>query len=509
MINFIPNDPLTVKTLPMRTVDARPDRDVDRRGYPVVGISLASNTPEGEYRPGSADFVAWQARQAAILAIEAWEEVRGTPLREWAAQSANPASLMLIPVAGQKINAEYNRESLSFYQQPLGAKTRFSGASTDCVSHETGHAILDTFRPDLWSINMLEPAAFHEAFGDVTALVTALADQPTREALLKITPDLSQPNFVEAIMEDLADTVRRVLGPGEASSKPRRALNTFRWEFPQTMPKVGGPNVMIREVHSMARIITGCFYDVLRGIFVAAGKPTQARLWDATKTAAFLFHEGARTAPAVPRFFRAVGRAMVLADDIINDGEFGKIIVEAFFRHGLSLGAQAFLAPELQLAGDSPKVQHNAIALAPATISDLRHRVGAGSRAVASVNLVELGGEQLANVAIRHEVPLGKIDRRLKGVVATVESVALVGEVGGAAALMAAPRQGAASDEVLDFVSSLVTHEQIAFDPPPKKRGARAIATPETAPVATHAVVRHRSKQVLQRVAFTGCAHLH
>jgi hypothetical protein len=509
MINFIPNDPLTVKTLPMRTVKAKRDRDVDRQKYPVARISVASNTPEGKYQPANADFVAWQARQAAILAIEAWEKVRGTPLREWAAQTGNPASLMLIPVAGQNINAFYNRESLSFYQQPLGGTTRFSGASTDCVSHETGHAILDTFRPDLWAINMLEPAAFHEAFGDITALITALADQPTREALLQITPDLSQPNFVEAIMEDLADTILGVEGPGHSASKPRRALNTFRWQLPATMPKTGGPDVMIREVHSMARIISGCFYDVLRGIFVAGGKPTQARLWTATKTAAFLFHEGARTAPAVPRFFRAVGRAMVLADGIINDGKYGKIIGDAFFGHGLSLGAQAFLAPELQLAGASPKMEHNAIVLAPATISDLRHRVGAGSRAAASVNLVELGGEQLANVAIQHEVALGNIDRRLKDVVATVESVALVGESGGAAALMAAPRQGAASDEVLDFVSSLVTHEQIAFEPRRARRGAGAIAAPETAPMATHAVVRHRNKQVLQRVAFACCAEPH
>src|SRR5258705_2259460 len=248
MINFIPNDPLTVDILPMRRVAAKPDRPAD-----TAGITVASNNPEGQYKHGYPDLVPWQARQAAILAIEAWEKVIGTPLTSWAQESANPASLMLIPDAGQKINAFYDRESLSFFHQTKGRRTTFSGASTDCVSHETGHAILDSFRPDLWSINMLEVAGFHEAFGDVTAIVTALADRPTREALLKVSPDLSKPNFVEATLEDLADTVRRVAGASHSAAKPRRALNTFHWQLPQTMPADGGPDVMIAEVHSIAR----------------------------------------------------------------------------------------------------------------------------------------------------------------------------------------------------------------------------------------------------------------
>ena len=502
MINFIPNDPLTLDILPMRKVAAKPDRKAN-----TAGITVASNTPEGRYKLGDADFVPWQARQAAILAIEAWEEVLGTPLRSWAALSANPASLMLIPDAGEKVNAFYNRESLSFFHNTQGRRTTYSGASTDCVSHETGHAILDSFRPDLWAINMLEVAGFHEAFGDVTALITALSDRPTREALLKITPDLSKANFVEALLEDLADNVRRVAGASHSASKPRRALNTFQWQLPQTMPKDGPPNVMIAEVHSIGRIIVGCFYDVLRGIFTASGKPTQARLWDAAKTAAFLFHEGARTAPAVPRFFRAVGRAMVLADGIINDGAHSHVIGQAFFNHGLALGAQSFLAPELALAGNSPHLSMDAVNLAPATLTDLRHRVGAHGRASTRVTAVELGGEHMANVSIRHEVPLGKIDRRLRDVVASVDSVALVGESGGVAALMAAPRQGAATDEVLDFVGSLVTHEQIAFDTPAKKKKRGAVADEvDAGPPATHAVKKRGKKSELLRVAFS-CGH--
>ncbi len=496
MINFIQNDPL-VDVVPIRKVAAKRDRKAG-----TAGITVASNTPQGLYELGDPNFVPWQARQAAILAIEAWEAVLGRGLASWAQESANPASLTLIPDAGQKINAFYDRESLSFFHQATGRRTTFSGASTDCVAHETGHAILDALRPDLWAVNMLEVAGFHEAFGDVTSIVTALADRPTREALLKVSPKLDKPNFVEAVVEDLADTVRRVLGAKHPAAKPRHALNTFRWQLPETMPTDGGPDVMIAEVHSIARIITGCFYDVLRGIFTASGTPTQGRLWNATKTAAALFHEAARTAPAVPRFFRAIGRTMVLVDGTTNNGKYGKIIGQAFFDHGLPLGAQSFLAAELSLAGASPRFTRSAVSLERATISDLRNRVGADSRAAASVNLVELGGEPMANVSIRHEVALDKVDKRLRGVVAAADSVALVGDSGGAAALMAAPRQGAASDEVLHFVGSLVAHDQVAFDTKADKRGAVADGAAESEPVATHAVKRRGRKQQLQRVAF-------
>src|SRR6185312_14421626 len=500
MINFIPNDPLTVDILPIRRVAARPDRPAGR-----AGISVASNAAEGRFEPGEPEFVAWQARQAAILAIETWEDVLGKPLTSWAEESVNPASLMLVPDAGEDVNAYYDRESLSFFHKTKGAKTTYSGASTDCVAHETGHGILDALRPDLWLVNMLEVGGFHEAFGDVTAIISALSDQATREALLGISPDLSKANFVEATCEDLADTARRVFGASFTASKPRRALNAFKWQLPSTMPKDGGPDVMMREVHSLARIITGCFYDVLRGIFVASGAPTQARLWTATKTAAALFYEAAGTAPVGPRFFKAIGRSMVLADQTHNNGAHRTIIARAFLGHGLALGADALLAPELALAGASPKVRRNAIQLSPATISDLRHRFGAGGRGPARVNLVELGGQSMATVAMSHEVPLDKIDKRLRGVVATADSVALVGESGGAAALMAAPRTGAASDEVLDFVSSLVAHNQVEFDGPPKAAKERAAAAQKADPAAgitTHAVKRRGSKQELQRIRF-------
>jgi hypothetical protein len=501
MINFIPNDPLVVDVMPMRRVTAKRDRPAGR-----AGITLADEPPQASYPPGSPEFVAWQARQGAILAIEAWEKALGTPLTSWAQDADNPASMLVVSDAGEDLNAYYDRATLSFFHATKGNTTWYSGASTDVVAHEAGHAILDALRPDLWAVNLLEVGGFHEAFGDVTAIVTALADRKTREVLLKLAPKLDKANFVEATAEELSEAIRQFYGPGFSASQPRRALNTFTWQLPQTMPKTGGPNVMIAEVHSIARIMSGCFWDVLRGIFVKSGKTTQTGLWSATKIASALFYEAARSAPAVPRFFRAAGRAMVLADEQMYAGKHRGVINQAFLNHGLALGADAYLAAEMALAGASPKVRRNEVTVEESTIQDLRGRFAAGSRKPAIVSMVELGGAPMANVTLYSEVSLDAVDPRLKGVVAAVNTATLVGSSGGSAALMAAPRSGAPSAEVVDFVSSLVTNNQIAFDAAAKKP-KKSIAPAAKAKTAaglgtTHAVRKRGAKQELERVRF-------
>jgi hypothetical protein len=110
----------------------------------------------------------------------------------------------------------------------------------------------------------------------------------------------------------------------------------------------------------------------------------------------------------VPRFFRAIGRAMMLADEA-HDGAHSEIIKQAFHAHGLVLGAQVLLAPELPLAGSAPRVRRNVIELQPTTITDLRSRLGVRSRRASSVSLVEMGGEAMASVALRDEVALDKM----------------------------------------------------------------------------------------------------
>lgn len=490
MINFIPNDP-AVTELPLREVAALPDRPAGSAGFAVAGTEA-----EGVYPFGESGFLRWQARQAAILAVEAWEGALGAPLTTWSTVGGAP--LQVRPDEGEDLNAFYDRTSIAFFHQQTGDRITFSGASTDVVAHEVGHAILDARRPDLWDAALIEVGGAHEAFGDVTAILTALTDQETRETLLAASPDLAAANVVEATAEDLSAGVAIVLGPEHPAAAPRRALNAFRWQLPETLPTTGGPDVLINEVHSVARILSGCFYDLVRNLFTAGEDRSEAGPLAAVRQAASLFHTGIGEAPEVPRFYRAIGRQMVIA---AGPGTPAAAAVgAAFAAHGLALGSRALQAPELALAGGPPRIAAGrgavpAVQVAPATLADLRRRLGTADDAPASVSVVDLFGTAVAKVSFRLQVPLDGVDERLRGVVCPAFVPALVGESGSAAALLHAPRPGTAPEEARRFVRTLIDHGQLALDDAP-------VARP------THVVAEVDGRREVRRVAFACSAGL-
>jgi hypothetical protein len=58
------------------------------------------------------------------------------------------------------------------------------GTSADICGHEMGHAMLDALRPQLFDAQSLEVAAFHESFGDLSAMFSALQMPAFRQLLL-------------------------------------------------------------------------------------------------------------------------------------------------------------------------------------------------------------------------------------------------------------------------------------------------------------------------------------
>lgn len=507
-INFIPNDPLAVTDSPMRKKTPLPNRPSSRAGF-----TLAGAIPAGLYSPGTPGFVHWQCREAALLAVKTWEGLDGA-LSKWA-RAINVKRLDLVPDQGVDLNAYYNGHSLSFFHATAGNKTTYSGASTDVVAHEVGHAILDTIRPDLWSSNLTETGAFHEAFGDCLAIVAALSDSLTRSALLQKSPTLDRKNFVETTAEDLSDGVRRDhrYGPTHAASKPRRALNDFKWRLPTTLPTTGGPGDLTSEVHSFARVFSGCFYDCIRNVFGSVGSPTEAKLWTATQKIAQLLIVGARQAPETPRFFQAVGRAMVLADQSAG-GHNVAALRDAFTRHGLELGSNAMLMPRASLAGGAAKLgggRGKAI-LSRSTLDDLRARMQA-TESPLHVQTVEIAGQPLAQAVHRREVPLGDVSPLLKGVVARVAESVLVGNVGRRgpadravadrpAIVSALPEPQASTDEVYTFVESLLKNDAVSVDEPRARRAIAGRGDTADRPLPTHAVHAEGGKRVLVRVRF-------
>ena len=507
MINFIPNDPLAKTSPPNRKIKAAKKRPAGRANFDFNGAIA-----EATYNVGTPEFLFWQCREAALLAVTTWEEIDGN-LKKWGPES--PARLTLTENAGVELNAGYTREGLDFYEFTTGTKTTFSGASTDVVSHEAGHALLDIIRPDLWTTTFPETNAFHEAFGDCMAILTALYDKDTRVALLKATPDLSKKNFVESLMEDLADGIKREFGATFDAAAPRRALNNFKWQLPDSLPASGKPGVLTSEVHTFGQVFAGCFYDTVRNIFAMQSKQDQANLWKAAVIAGKLLIDATREAPETPRFFQAIGRAMVLADQKLNNGDHRTAIGDAFNRHALKLGSAAMLAPRASLAGSAPKVtgKRGASILNSSTREDLKRRIGAAPTARLSVSARSIGDDTIAEATHRREVHLGDLSKDLKGVVAFAAEQVLVGSSGKRAALVSAmPDASITTNEVQTFVKSLLETDAIAFEDESAStaptRGFRAAGPTKSAAakprrrLPTHVIRQKGAQKVLERLRF-------
>jgi hypothetical protein len=482
----------------MRAQKRHASRPASRAGFTLSGAVAA-----GTFQPGTPGFLFWQCREAGLSALEAWESCAGK-LTRW---QGNRKRLLLLQDVGVDLNAFYDRASFSFFHRTIGSTILFSGESTDVVSHEVGHGLLDSIRPDLWDAPFLETGAFHEAFGDCVAVLTALSDRETRQKLLAATPTLRQRNFVESTAEQLSDGIRRLV-PTHSAAEPRHAFNTFQFQIPETLPDDGGPGALINEVHSFGMLFSGCFYDLIAAVFGDLPAKNEAGLLKAAQTAGALLVGGAKSALLTPRFFQAVGRAMVFADDQLNAGANRDRIRIAFLNHNILLGANAMLAPAAILAGAAPS-KGRAASLGAATRRDLLARLGAGRGARLSVEAVEVSGRRFTRALHTQDVPLGALDRGLKGVTAAAPMPVLVGESGGRAALVGhLPEPVSTEREVQAFVRSLLHHGRIEFAAPKRavaaKRGVAAEAM--QAAQATHRVRSVGGKKVLERIRFhCGC----
>jgi hypothetical protein len=508
-INFITNDPAAKDAMPMRQQAARKDRPAGRAGF-----NFEAHAPQKLYDFGTNDFLFWQSREAALAAVEAWEGFAGN-LTNWADRSDKPRRIDVSPtydggfVGPQRLNAIYDGTGVRFFDFKVGDEVIYSGASTDTVSHEVGHALLDAIRPELFQSTLPEVNAFHESFADCNAILTALADQATRVALLQISPDLSLPNFVEATSEYLAEAIRKQFGD-VAPSQPRRALNDYKWQLPSTLPDGtfrDPPALLTREIHSFSRVFTGCFYDLLRSLFTSSPIRDEAGLSATAIKVGKLLVASAQATPENARHYQAIGRTMVKMDAKQNGGANGDRIGAAFAGHGIMLGSSAMTAPSAALAGPVPRIIKGTVTLATETSADLRERIQAKKGSKFDVRPMDMIGAGIAGVTSRREVPLDEIDERLEGVVAYGAETMMVGASGTRAALLGAlPQQTRTTDEVISFVESLVQNNGIDFG----KKTTRAAAVEEqetrsdavVAQPYTHIIRTARGKKVLIRVRF-------
>lgn len=306
------NDPAARGQL---AVPSEPPLDTERHpwGFRVEG----KRPPARSYEPDTPEFLYWQIASALARGRALW--TRWLPSDgTWITGSVLPS----IPVSGEGLNAYYDRKALHFFrgENPETGAVVHSGDSPDIVVHEQGHAVLDAIRPDLWDAPHFEVAAFHEAFGDVSSILAALAEPDlVRAALAETKGTLEHSNLVSRLAEELAAAV--VARFGREAALPdslRDAVNPFRYRAPRSLPDEAPADSLSREPHSFCRILTGACWDALVRLYSAdsasRSHETESRaaaLLRAADALARAIAEASGEAAPAAAFFRRFAGALV------------------------------------------------------------------------------------------------------------------------------------------------------------------------------------------------------
>ena len=247
------------------------------------------------------------------------------------------------PHAGQGANAYYQRfaESLSFYyfdSKALG-KTVYTAQSSDIVSHETGHAILDGLKPQYGHTFDRETKAFHEAFGDCAAMLLTLARPSTCQQILEeCGGDLSRENCLSRLGEEFGAAVRRFNNnPDDDREYLRTHLNPFVYVDPNTLPSDGPRDELSGESHSFCQVWTRAFYDLIVRLHEGgdpALSPAERLQQAGAQAGQWLLLATQMTSPARARFDQVAG-AMLAADQCLQQGRHQQIFEAAFASAGI------------------------------------------------------------------------------------------------------------------------------------------------------------------------------
>jgi hypothetical protein len=246
--------------------------------------------------------------------------------------------LIVVPHAGYGENAYYDRasKSLQFYWFGDDNNRVFTCLSSDIVNHEFGHAVLDGLRPYFYESVGAQTAAFHEFFGDLTAILTAFRNNAFRKVVLKESNgDLNTAQLLAGLAQQFGEAV---------SNAPylRSALND------QTMEKLAGK----LEAHALSEVMTGTMFDILKGVFAKhrdnelerykegrSSKPSDVRaLADTVPRMQMLAFQPLDLLPPCAVTFRDYALAVLRSEQVANPTDpsgYRALMLDCFIKRGV------------------------------------------------------------------------------------------------------------------------------------------------------------------------------
>lgn len=339
-----PGDPKQVPPLSPITV-AAPNPSSQPLSFKMSGKAPAV----ANYSPGTPEFRFYAAAAALRRTADFWRQFLPSGTK-WQVG----ATLPVILDDGVDLNAFYTRgdfqdaPGLHFFHDTVAGRTYFSGESPDVCCHEMGHAVLDALKPQLFDAQTIEAAAFHESFGDMTAMLSALQVPSFRQKVLDETGGtLNRASRLSRLAEQLGGAIRIQHPDAVDHDCLRNAANSFFYRDPQTLPTSAPASSLSSEPHSFSRVFTAGFLDSLAGMLkLQNSPPTVDDLDKVAKEAAQLLVGGILTAPVVPDFYSQVAAHMIaISQTAPFDGKYKDVIRSAFVRRGiLSLQAAATIA---------------------------------------------------------------------------------------------------------------------------------------------------------------------
>lgn len=298
----------------------------------------AAQPPVGLYNPGTLEFRYWVAAEALTRGIEFWGSLL-PPGTTWS--TSNPMQVSLTE-ADPQLNANYTRLfGLRFYSQTVHNFDIHAGESPDVVCHELGHAVLDALRPQLFNVANTETSAFHESFGDISAILCALQVPAMRDAVIKETAGrLNTNSRLSRLAEQLGWGLRQISPQMVDPDCLRNAMNHFFYKRPDLLPPSADADQLSSEEHSFSRVFTGAFLDALARMFSASSSRDATALAEISRNLGQLLIDAVHGASVTQAYFSQIAAAMIQADQARFAGKNNAELTGAFLEHGiLSVGS--------------------------------------------------------------------------------------------------------------------------------------------------------------------------
>ncbi len=308
-------------------------------GKKVVGEYAVPMAPKERALVLDPDFMRVCVVSAVLHTMDMFQEedALGRPVT-WAFDAPQ---LLVVPRAGQWENAFYERESrsLQFFYFPSAVQpeeTIYSCLSSDIVTHETGHAILDGIAPDLYHAVSPQALALHEAVADLVAVVMAFRSGKLARAVLDQNNGSIEDSTAFA---GIAEQFRSAM----AGFNQRHFLRNLRnnKSLDPNLPAADPNRVRRDEPHALSEVLNGALYTIMMAIYQqrwdklvsdelnrlrAAGTPADAAREDKLRFS----RSGKALALAVDQFKRLVFRALdYLPPGEVSFADYGRAILAA------------------------------------------------------------------------------------------------------------------------------------------------------------------------------------